>query len=62
MNKIMEEMGLESLKHNENSVAGFTLRRFLERVRKETKKSLRHWCVTELGEDNDRIHLHGIFF
>ena len=62
MNKIMEEMGLESLKHNENSVAGFALRRFLERVRKETKKSLRHWCVTELGEDNDRIHLHGIFF
>ena len=62
MEKIMAEMGLKSLKHNENSVAGFALRRFLERVRKETKKSLRHWCVTELGEDNDRIHLHGIFF
>ena len=25
-------------------------------------KSLKHWCVTELGEDRGRIHLHGIFF
>ena len=62
MNKIMQEMGIESPKNNENSIAGFALRRFLERVRKKTKKSIRHWCVTELGEDRGRIHLHGIFF
>ena len=28
----------------------------------QTRKSLKHWCVTELGEENDRIHLHGIVF
>jgi hypothetical protein len=37
-------------------------RRCLERIRKQTGKSLKHWCVTELGEENDRIHLHGIVF
>ena len=31
-------------------------------MQKETGKSLKHWCVTELGEDRGRIHLHGIFF
>ena len=34
----------------------------LKRIRKQTGKSLKHWCVTELGEENDRIHLHGIVF
>ena len=58
----MSEMGLKSIKHNENSVARFALRRFLERPRKETKKSLRHWCVTELGEEKGRAHIHGIYF
>ena len=38
------------------------LRKFLERCRKKTGKSLKHWCVTELGEDRGRIHLHGILF
>ena len=37
------------------------IRLFLERVRRETKKSLRHWFVTEMGHDNtERYHLHGI--
>lgn len=49
-------------KENPNEIATKGLRLFLERVRKDTGKSMRHWCVTELGEDNDRIHLHGIFF
>lgn len=47
---------------NPNEIATKALRLFLERVRKDTKKSIKHWCVTELGEKNDRIHLHGIFF
>ena len=38
------------------------MRKFLERCRKKTGKSLKHWCVTELGEEKGRIHLHGIFF
>lgn len=49
-------------KENPNEIATKGLRLFLERVRKDTGKSMRHWCVTELGEENDRIHLHGIFF
>ena len=39
------------------------IRRFLERWRKEYKKSVRHWLVTELGHNNtERIHLHGFIF
>ena len=49
-------------KENPNEIATRALRLFLERVRKDTGKSIRHWCVTELGEEGDRIHLHGIFF
>lgn len=47
---------------NPNEIATKGLRLFLERARKDTGKSIRHWCVTELGEEGDRIHLHGIFF
>jgi hypothetical protein len=36
------------------------VRRWLERIRKKTGKSIRHWMVTEKGEDYGRIHLHGI--
>lgn len=46
----------------ENEIATISLRRFLERVRKETGKSIKHWCITELGEEKGRIHIHGIFF
>lgn len=32
-------------------------------MRKRTKKSIRHWLVTELGhEGTERIHLHGLIF
>ena len=58
MTELMKSEKIEELKYNENAVAKLAWRRCLERVRKETGKSLRHWCVTELGEDNDRIHLH----
>lgn len=44
----------------ENQIATIAVRRFLERWRKKHKKSLKHWLITELGERNDRIHLHGI--
>ena len=56
------ELEVKSVKGNENSIATLALRKFLERCRKKTGKSLKHWCVTELGEDRGRIHLHGIFF
>lgn len=39
------------------------IRLFLERVRKETKKSLKHWFITEIGHTNtERYHLHGIIW
>lgn len=41
------------------------VRRFLERYRKKFKKSIRHFLITERGEDENgehRIHFHGFFF
>lgn len=39
------------------------VRLFLERIRKETKKSIRHWLTTERGEKNtERYHLHGLIW
>lgn len=53
-------------KHNiqeSNAAAAFALRHSLERYRKDTKKSYRHWFITELGhEGTERIHMHGIIF
>lgn len=47
----------------ENEIATLAVRRFLERWRKETKKSIKHWLITELGENcSERVHLHGIIF
>lgn len=46
----------------ENELAKTAVRRFLERIRKVTGKSRKHWLITEKGEDYDRIHLHGIMW
>lgn len=46
-----------------NAIVTKAMRLFLERWRKKHKKSLCHWFITELGQDNtERIHLHGIVF
>lgn len=45
-----------------NAIATILTRRFLERWRKVHKKSLTHWFITELGEENNRLHLHGFIF
>ena len=37
------------------------VRRFLERVRSKYKKSIRHFLITERGEDFNRLHFHGFF-
>ena len=48
------------LKDN-NDIATKAIRLCLERVRKLTKKSIKHWFITELGhEKTERLHLHGI--
>ena len=47
----------------DNEVATLAVRRFLERWRKKHKKSVKHWIVTELGQNNtERIHMHGIIW
>lgn len=39
------------------------VRLFWERIRKKTKKSLKHWLTTERGETNtERYHLHGLIW
>lgn len=45
-----------------NDVAREAVKLFRERWRKQYKKSIRHWLITELGEENGRIHMHGIIF
>lgn len=48
---------------DDNEIATKALRLFLERIRKETRKSIKHWVVTEKGHRNTRrIHIHGLFF
>lgn len=45
----------------ENDAAKKAVRHYLERWRKKYKKSLRHWFITELGQnETERLHLHGI--
>ncbi|AXH78097.1 MAG: replication initiator protein [Microviridae sp.] len=47
----------------DNQIATLAMRRFLERWRKQYKKSLRHWMVTEIGhQGTENIHLHGIIW
>lgn len=49
--------------YDPNEIATIAVRRFLERWRKKYKNSLRHWLITELGQENtERVHLHGILF
>lgn len=48
----------ERFKHSPASA----IRLFLERLRKRLGHSIRHWFITELGEDNQRLHFHGFVF
>ena len=46
-----------------NDIATIAVKLFRERWRKEYKKSIRHWLVTELGHNGtERVHLHGILW
>lgn len=47
----------------DNEIAKKAVRLFLERWRKKTGKSVRHWLITELGhEGSENIHLHGLLW
>lgn len=52
-NKFYTEKKLELKKY---------VRKFLERLRYRTGKSVRHFIVTERGEKKNRLHFHAIFF
>ena len=44
----------------ENQICIKAVRMWLERIRAKSGKSVKHWLITEKGEDFGRIHLHGI--
>lgn len=45
----------------DNNIATQAVRLWLERVRKITKKSIKHWCISEIGGNGtERLHIHGI--
>lgn len=59
LNKLCKENNCKE----SNAIATIAVRKFLERWRKEHRKSLKHWLITELGQENtERIHLHGVIF
>ena len=59
LGKLRKKTGLNEC----NALFGIALRRSLERYRKDHKKSIKHWFITELGHENtERIHAHGILF
>lgn len=49
-------------KKDANTLATELHRMFLERIRRKTGKSVKHWAITELGENRGRIHLHGLYW
>ena len=47
----------------DNEIVTKATRRFLERIRKETRKSVKHWLISELGHNGtENVHLHGIIW
>lgn len=61
--KELEQLCLKSRLGECNAVCAYAVRHMLERYRKDYKKSLRHWLITELGhEGTERIHMHGLLF
>lgn len=60
---ICKRYGFKNDGSQDNEIITKIHRLFLERIRKQTGKSVKHWCVTEKGHTNTRrIHLHGLFY
>jgi len=58
--RLLKDYGL---KNECSAVAGKAIRLFLERYRKKYKHSLKHWFVTELGDNHsERLHIHGLIW
>jgi hypothetical protein len=61
--KLSKEVTTTGGYEHDNEIATLATRRFLERWRKKTKKSIKHWLITEIGgERYEKIHLHGIIW
>lgn len=59
----LREINRRSGYEKDIKIAKIAVRRFCERWRKATGKSIRHWLVTELGSGRyEHLHLHGILF
>lgn len=64
----LKEEYLESIetiagKDNAYGQAAILVRRYLERIRKRTGKSVKHWIIPELGhKGTERLHLHGLIW
>ena len=57
---ICKRYGFKNDGSQDNEIITKIHRLFLERIRKETGKSVKHWCVTEKGHTNTRrIHYTG---
>lgn len=60
---ICKKYGYKNDGTQDNEIITKIQRLFLERIRKQTGKSVKHWCVTEKGHTNTRrIHIHGLFY
>lgn len=47
----------------DNKISTYAIRHFLENWRSKHKKSIRHWFITELGQNGtENIHIHGIIW
>ena len=51
---ICKRYGFKNDGSQDNEIITKIHRLFLERIRKETGKSVKHWCVTEKGHTNTR--------
>jgi hypothetical protein len=61
--KLSKEVTTTGGYEHDNEIATLAVRRFLERWRKKTTKSVKHWLITEIGgERYEKIHLHGIIW
>lgn len=61
--KISKEYPQLSGYNLDNQIATYAIRHYLENIRSKTKKSVKHWLVTEIGGNStERLHIHGLLF
>lgn len=61
--KEIQDVNYCDIYETDNIAAKIAIRHMLERFRKKTGKSIRHWLITERGHTNTRrVHIHGIIW